>query len=73
MDETDVLAYVKVTAKTLGLALDDARAQAVSEHFGRTMAMARLLEEVDMGPEDEPAGTFRPAPFSVVAAPGDLA
>jgi len=63
MSEDDVLAYVKTTAALLALPLDEARAQAVAVHLGRTVAMARLLEQAALAPEDELAEIYRPAPF----------
>ena len=47
----------------VGLPLDAARAQAVAQHLGRTVALARLLETAPLAPEDEPAEIYRPAPF----------
>lgn len=63
MEETEVLNYVKAAALALGLPLDEARAQAVAAHFGRTAAMARLLAAAPLAAEDEPAEVYRPAPF----------
>ena len=50
----------------LGLPLDAGRAQRVAAHLGRTAAMAQLLDDAPLGPEDEPAALYCPAPF-----PGD--
>ena len=63
MSEDEVLAYVKAAAALAALPLDAARAQAVALHLGRTAAMARLLEGAPLAPHEEPAGTYRPAPF----------
>jgi len=63
MNENDILAYVKASAALLALPLDEARAQAVAVHLGRTAAMARLLGEQSLAPEDELAEIYRPAPF----------
>jgi hypothetical protein len=63
MKEQHILAYVLAAAPTLGLALDAQRAAAVAQHFGRTLAMARLLEQAPLAPELEPAEINRPAPF----------
>lgn len=63
MEDKDVLDYVKAVARALDLPLDDARAQAVAQHLGRTARLARLLEETELLPEDELAEIFRPAPF----------
>ena len=63
MNEEEVLAYVRATARALDLPLDEARAQAVALHLGRTAALAQLLEAMPLGVEDEPAEIYRPAPF----------
>jgi len=63
MNEAEVLHYVKAAAAVLELPLDDARAQAVALHFGRTLAIARVLDGAPLAPHDEPAEVFRPAPF----------
>ncbi|MDE2604419.1 MAG: DUF4089 domain-containing protein [Burkholderiales bacterium] len=63
MTGNDILAYVKASAVLLALPLDEARAQAVALHLERTAAMARLLGEHALAPEDEPAEIYRPAPF----------
>jgi hypothetical protein len=68
LTEEEVLAYVRSAACVLGLPLDAARAQAVATHFGRTAAMARLLQDTPLAPEDEPAEIYRPAPFSAEGA-----
>lgn len=63
MEETAVLQYVKAAAQAAGLALDEQRAASIAQHFARTVAIARLLEQAELAPDDEPAETFRPAPF----------
>jgi hypothetical protein len=63
MEETQVLAYVKAAAQAVGLPLDDARAQAVAVHFGRTVAIARVLDRVPLAPDVELAQIYCPAPF----------
>lgn len=63
MDEQDVLAYVRATARALELPLDDARARAVAQHLGRTAVLAKALEAFTLSPEIEPAEVYRPAPF----------
>ncbi len=63
MEASEVLQYVKSAALAVGLPLDEARAAAVAQHFGRTVAIARVLEQAPLAPEDEPAEIFRPAPF----------
>ncbi|MGE4241609.1 DUF4089 domain-containing protein [Ramlibacter sp.] len=63
MDEAEVLQYVQSSARALGLSFDEARAQAVALHFGRTVAIARVLETAPLAPHDEIAEIYRPAPF----------
>lgn len=63
MEESEVLQYVKAAASAIGLPLDAARAAAVAQHFGRTVAIARALEHAPLAPEDEPAEIYCPAPF----------
>lgn len=63
MEENEVLAYVKAAALAVGLPLDEARAQAVALHFGRSVHIARVLDGVALAPGHEPAEVFRPAPF----------
>jgi len=63
MEETEVLNYVKAAAQAVGVRLDEARAQAVALHLGRSVAIARLLEHVPLAPHHEPAEIYRPAPF----------
>ncbi|MCD2512480.1 DUF4089 domain-containing protein [Comamonas endophytica] len=68
MEEQEILTYVKAAAPALGLTLDAQRAAAVAQHFGRTVAMARLLEQAQLAPEDELAEIYCPAPFPVKEA-----
>ena len=63
MDDTDVLAYVKAAAQAVDLPLDEAAARRVAAHFGRTVAMARLLDGAALAPHDEPVALYCPAPF----------
>lgn len=63
MEESQVIQYVQAAAVAVGLPLDAARAQAVAQHLGRTVVLARLLETAALAPEDEPAEIYRPAPF----------
>jgi hypothetical protein len=63
MEQSDVLQYVQAAAVVLALPLDAQRAQRVAQHFARTLAMARLLEQAPLAPEDELAEIYRPAPF----------
>jgi hypothetical protein len=69
MEETEVLQYVQAAALAMGLHLDAARAQAVARHFGRTAALARLLETAPLAAADELAEIYRPAPFPAEDAP----
>ena len=64
MEESEVLAYVKAAARAVNLPLDEARAHAVATQLGRTAAMARLFDGVDMEPEDEPAEIYQSGAFS---------
>jgi hypothetical protein len=70
MTEDEVLAYVKLAAAVVDLPLDEARAQAVALHLGRTVAIARALEQAPLAPHDELAEIYCPAPFP---APEDAA
>jgi len=63
MNEEEVLAYVRATARALELPLDDTRARAVAQHLGRTAVLAKALEAFVLSPEVEPAEVYRPAPF----------
>ena len=63
MEEHEVLEYVKAAARAVGVPLDEVRAAAVAQHFGRTVAIARVLEKADLAPEHELAEIYRAAPF----------
>jgi len=63
MEESQVLNYVQAAALAVGLQVDPARAHAVAQHFGRTLAMARALDDIPLSPEQEPSEIFCPAPF----------
>jgi hypothetical protein len=63
MSEDELLAYVRAAAGLLQLPLDEARAQAVALHLGRTAAMARLLDTAAIAMEGEIAQIYCPAPF----------
>ena len=73
MHTEDLLVYVKAAAAVLELPLDDERVAAVAAHLARTAAMARLLDEADLAPGDEPAEIFRPAPFPAADGTEDAA
>ena len=63
MNEDEVLAYVKAAAAMVQLPLDEARAQAVALHLGRTAVLARMLDAAPLAPEIEIAEVYCPAPF----------
>lgn len=63
MEESEVLNYVQAAARAVGLSLDEAAQRRVAANFSRTVAIARLLEQAELAPEDEPAEIYRPAPF----------
>lgn len=69
MEPSEVLQYVKAAAIAVGLPLDAARAEAVAQHLGRTVAIARTLERAPLAPADELAEIYRPAPFPTEDAP----
>jgi hypothetical protein len=69
VEEAEVLQYVKSAAQAVGLPLDEARAAAVAQHFGRTVAIARLLEQAPLAPEQELAEIYSPAPFPLEDQP----
>jgi len=69
MNDDEILSYVKAAAAVLDLPLDEARALRVAAHLARTAELARLLESAALGLEDEPAGTYRAAPFPSAGAP----
>ncbi len=63
MNEQQSLAYVSTVADALGLTLDEEQVQRVAAHLQRTAAMADLLSSAALGPHDEPAALYCPAPF----------
>jgi hypothetical protein len=63
MTEDEVLSYVRAAARTMNLPLDETRLQAVALHFGRTVAIARVVESAPLAPHDELAEIYCPAPF----------
>ena len=60
MNEEQTLAYVKASGVALGLPLDAARAARVAAHLQRTAALAQLLEQFPLAPEDELAEIYCP-------------
>lgn len=69
MESNEVLAYVKASAQLLELPLDDERALRVAQHMERTAGLAKLLDKAQLGPEDELAEIYCPAPFPTVTLP----
>ena len=63
MQDRDVIDYVRAAARLLDLVLDDAQVERVAVHLARTRAMADTLRTVSLGPHDDPAEIFQPAPF----------
>jgi hypothetical protein len=55
-----LLAHVQASAALLGLELETARAQRVALQLENTAAQARLLEQLPLAPDDEPAETYCP-------------
>ena len=62
MTDAQVLAYVHASAAALNLPLDKARAQRVASQLLRTAALAQLLEQVPLAPDDELAEIYCPMP-----------
>lgn len=60
MTDDQTLAYVRAAASAVGLSLDATQAQRVAGHLQRTAAMAQLLEQAPLGPEDELAEIYVP-------------
>jgi hypothetical protein len=69
MENSEILAYVKAAARVVNMPIDDAAAQRVAAHLGRTAALARLLDQADLAPEHEPAEIYRPAQFPAESKP----
>lgn len=63
MDEHAVITYLQAAAQVVGLPLDATRARAVAQHFTRTLALARSLDDAPLAPEHELAELYRAAPF----------
>ena len=63
MDAHQTLAYVKAAAAAVVLPLDDARAQRVAMHLGRTAELAAQLDAFELGVSEESAEIFCPAAF----------
>lgn len=71
MDAQQTLAYVKAAATAVVLPLDDARAQRVAVHLGRTAALAAQLDAFELDVSEEPAEIFRPAVFPDIPKPSE--
>jgi hypothetical protein len=63
MEESQVIQYVQAAAVAVGRPRCGARAQAVAQHLGRTVALARLLETAPLAPGRRAAEIHRPVPF----------
>ena len=63
MNEAQTLAYVQAAAVAVNLSLGEAQAQRVAIHLQRTAGLAALLDGFELGPHDEPAEIYCPAPF----------
>ena len=63
MNDQGMLDYVVSSATLLRLPMDAARAGRVSEILARTAMIASVLDNVEIGPADELAEIFCPAPF----------
>jgi hypothetical protein len=61
VNDDDMLAYVRASARLLDLPLYEARAARVAGHLQRTAALAALLERQDLTVEDEPAEVYCPS------------
>ena len=60
MNHDQALAYVEAAAMALAVPMPAERAQRVATHLTRTAALAQLLEDFPLEPEDELAEIFRP-------------
>ena len=60
MNHDQALAYVEAAATALAVPMPAERAQRVATHLTRTAALAQLLEDFPLEPEDELAEIFRP-------------
>lgn len=60
---SELLDYVRASARLLALPLDEAQAGRVAGHLARTAALAALLDAASLAVEDEPPALYCPAPF----------
>ncbi|MBX3659949.1 MAG: DUF4089 domain-containing protein [Ramlibacter sp.] len=60
MNDAQALAYVQASAAALGVPMDSQRARRVAGHLQRTAAMAEMLEQVALAPDDELAEIYKP-------------
>lgn len=63
MTDEQTLAYVQAAAAALDLPLPADRALRVAGHLARTAALARMLEDFPLSPEDELAEIYKPKSF----------
>ena len=63
LPDTELLDYVRSSARLLELPLDEAQVQRVAAHLARTKAMVAALQALPLAPGDELAEIYRPAPF----------
>jgi hypothetical protein len=60
---SDILDFVRASARLLDLPLDDAQVARVATHLARTRAMVAPLRLLPLVPDAEPAEIYCPAPF----------
>jgi hypothetical protein len=63
LPDTELIDYVRSSARLLELPLDEAQVKRVATHLTRTKAMAAALQALPLAPGDELAEIYRPAPF----------
>ena len=64
MTDSELVAYVKVSAVLQGLVLDEAQLQRVAQQLARTAKLAQLLDDAPLAPQDELAEIYHPSPFA---------
>lgn len=62
---SDILDFVRSSARLLELSLDDAQLARVAEHLARTRTLVAPLRLLPLGADLEPAEIYCPAPFPV--------
>ncbi|SHN23986.1 DUF4089 domain-containing protein [Rhizobacter sp. OV335] len=60
---SDILDFVRASARLLELPLDEAQLARVATHLARTRTMVAPLRLLPLGAELEPAEIYCPAPF----------